>query len=272
MCVPSPSRIRHASTPATCHRLCTLTHAPRWQNGCVPTSQHLSIACTGIYEKHAATQGHVILLSDVNALLNGICKEAKTSCPKMTKMPKIKRIAGGNAVLSKDTSERLIEHLKSEDSSEEEESETEDADDSSSDEKKTVVKPKGKKKPKAKAKANISKTIAKKKKPVTEVDFDLTSDHEEAQESSDEDDDDDEDDEDDEDSDDESFIDDEDVEAVMDDDEEYKETEDDALRAEDDEDMEPSTLKQKKHASKKSKGGTVIKQLFKEDPSKVAAA
>ena len=157
MCVPSPSRIRHASTPATCHRLCTLTHAPRWQNGCVPTSQHLSIACTGIYEKHAATQGHVILLSDVNALLNGICKEAKTSCPKMTKMPKIKRIAGGNAVLSKDTSERLIEHLKSEDSSEEEESETEDADDSSSDEKKTVVKPKGKKKPEAKAKANISK-------------------------------------------------------------------------------------------------------------------
>jgi len=49
----------------------------------------LGLPC--IYEKHAATMGHVVLLSDVNALLNGICKEVKMSCPKMTKVPKIKK-------------------------------------------------------------------------------------------------------------------------------------------------------------------------------------
>ena len=52
--------------------------------------------------------GHVVLLSDVNALLNGICKEVKMSCPKMTKVPKIKKVAGGNAVLSKDTSDHTV--------------------------------------------------------------------------------------------------------------------------------------------------------------------
>jgi len=72
----------------------------------------LGLPC--IYEKHAATMGHVVLLSDVNALLNGICKEVKMSCPKMTKaIEKSKLSSSKSDSMGKKGSTKLNDDKKS---------------------------------------------------------------------------------------------------------------------------------------------------------------
>merc|ERR1712166_644821 len=215
--------------------------------------ESLGLLCE--YDRHASIKGHVILTTNVSELVQTITKETKQLCPN-GKPPKIKLQKGGHAILSKEISQTLINHL------EEEASEDEDSGEDS-DEDKTIVSPKRPKKQMVKKKKAIAKkkTSSKntKKKDVTDLTFP--------------------------DEDDESGVvdDGEDSEGFIDDDEaeeeeeEYTEFSDDGEdEIEDfedlDEDEAPLTAtkpKMKKRISMKTKkGDKLITRLFEEDPSK----
>ena len=117
----------------------------------------------------------MILTTNVSELVKTITKETKQLCPN-GKPPKIKLQKGGHAILSKEISQTLINHLEAEEisSSEEEASEEEDSGEDS-DEDKTIVSPKRPKKQMVKKKKAIAKkkTSSKntKKKDVTDLTF-----------------------------------------------------------------------------------------------------
>jgi len=223
-----------------------------------------------VYDSHATIAAHVVLVSDVDHLVKAFNNQVKKCCPK-NKLPKIKSITGGLAVLSKSTTSVLINHLAAYESSDEEE--TDDTD--SSDEEPAALK-KATKKDKPK---ELTKAIAKKKTVLTKKTerIDLTGTESNANEPES-----DEDEkasakgtEDEEDSEEEEVDEEDEEDADDEEDDDDDEEEEEEVEEEEEEEADKVTVSKKKQKIKShskerlKKGAKIIKQLFKEDPTKV---